>query len=58
LTWLFFLSTPISTLVSIWCKQTVACGNVILWSVHGWVTPSKTFTCTQSSIPFALGVNH
>jgi len=34
--------------------QTVRCGNVILSSVHGRLTSSKTFTCIQSSSPSAL----
>jgi len=38
--------------------RTVGCGNVILSSVHGRPTTSKTFTCIQSSNPIALCAKH
>ena len=36
----------------------VGCGNVILSSVRGQLTTSKTCTCTQSSSPIALCAMH
>jgi len=47
-----------STLERIWFVQIVRCGNVILSSVHGWLTALKSVTCTQSSSPIALFVKH
>jgi len=52
------LLMPFSTLESLCFVWTVGCGNVILSSVHGRLTTSKTFTCIQSSSPIALCAKH
>jgi len=54
----FVLSMCFSTQQSLCFVRTVGCGNVILSSVHGWLTTLKTFTCIQSRSPIALHVNH
>jgi len=36
----------------------VGCGNVILSSVHWWLTTLKTFLCIESRSPIALCANH
>jgi len=46
---LFLLLTNCSTLESLCYVQTVGSGNVILSSVHTWLTTLKAFTCTQPS---------
>jgi len=55
---IFVLLTRFSTLESLCFVRTVGCGNVILSSVHGRLTTSKTFTCIQSSSPIALFSKH
>jgi len=37
---------------------TVRCGNVVLSSVHGWLTTSKAFTCAWSSSPITQSRKH
>ena len=54
--WSLFLVlwTLFSTQKSLCFVRTVVCSNVILSSVHGQLTTSKTFTCVQSTSPIAL----
>jgi len=54
----FVLSTLISTLERLCFVRKVGCGNVILSSVHGRLTISKTFTCIRWSSSIALCVKH
>jgi hypothetical protein len=54
----FVLSTRCSTLKSLCFVQMVGCGNVMLSSVHEWLTTWKTITSSQSSSPIALRAKH
>jgi len=38
--------------------QIVGWGNIFPSSVYGWLTTFKTFTCTRSSSPIALGAKY
>jgi len=55
---IFLHLDALSTLYSLCFVRMVGCGNVILSSVHEWLTTLKTFTCTQSSSPIALSTKH
>jgi len=54
----FILSTHFSTLARVCFVRMVGYDNVILSSVHGRLTTSKTFTCIQSNSPIALCAKH
>jgi len=54
----FLLSTDVSTLIRLCFVRMVGCGDVILSSVHGRLTPLISFTSIQSSSPIALYAKH
>ena len=54
----FALSTHSSILESLCFVWTVAYSISIMSSVHGWLTTSKTFTCTKSRSNIGLCVKH
>ena len=55
---MFTLSTPLSSLEGLCIVRAVRCGNVILSSLPGRLTTSKTFPCTRISSPIGLSGKH